>query len=647
VNKTIAPYGSWKSPITTDLLTSSGIGLGQIEVCSEGIYWLEGRPLESGRVVVVHAKTGDAPEDVLAAPFNARTRVHEYGGGAYFAFGNTIFFSNFPDQALYRLDDGGEPRPITPEPNIPAGLRYADGRITPDGKTIICVREEHRAGTEATNDLVAISTDKSAPPRSLEAGADFFASPRISRDGRRLAWITWNHPQMPWDGTDLWVADIGETGDLWNTRHVAGGNNESIFQPEWSLDGRLHFISDRTGWWNLYAERNGEIVALTPMDSEFGLPQWLFGYSRYAFLSDGRIACVYSRNGLDSLGVLNPVSKSIQPIQVPYDTFVDLRSDGAHRLFFIAASASTAPEVVSLDLRDGTRRVIRRSMQVDLDAEDLSVPEPIEFPTERGLTSFALFYRPKNKNFTGPTNERPPLLVLSHGGPTSATSSALKLAVQYWTSRGFAVVDVNYGGSTGYGRAYRERLNGMWGVVDMEDCINAARYLERRGDVDGKRMAIRGGSAGGYTTLCALVFSNVFGAGASYFGVADLKGLMEDTHKFESRYLDRMVGPYPEAAKLYHDRSPVHFADRLSCPVILFQGLEDKVVPPAQAETMIAALQKKNLPFAYVVFETEGHGFRQAVNIKRSAEAELYFYSRVFGFTPADLIEPVKIDNLS
>jgi dipeptidyl aminopeptidase/acylaminoacyl peptidase len=642
MSKTIAPYGSWKSPITTDLLTSAGIGLGQIEVTSDGIYWLEGRPVEAGRVVVVHEKRGD----VLPAPFNARTRVHEYGGGAYFAFGPTIFFSNFVDQALYRMDYGSDPRPITPEPKIPAGLRYADGRLTPDGKTIICVREQHREGAEAINDLVAIPSDGSAEPRTIVSGADFYSFPRISPDGKQLAWLSWNHPEMPWDGTDLWVADLDANGTVSNSRHIAGGTNESIFQPEWSLDGRLHFISDRTGWWNLYELRENNIHPLLPMNAEFGLPQWVFGYSRYAFLSEGRIACIYSENGLDRLGIIHPGSRAVEKVRLPYDTVSDLRSDGAHRLFLVAASATVAPEVVELDVADGQRKVLRRSMQVDLDPEDLSIPEAIEFPTQRSVTSFALFYRPQNKHFAAPEGDKPPLLVLSHGGPTSATNSAFKLAIQYWTSRGFAVVDVNYGGSTGYGRAYRERLNGMWGVVDMEDCINAARYLQLRGYVDGNRMAIRGGSAGGYTTLCALTFNKVFAAGASYFGVADLKGLMDDTHKFESRYLDRMVGPYPQSAQLYHDRSPVHFADRLSCPVILLQGLEDKVVPPSQAETMIAALRKKNLPFAYVAFETEAHGFRQAANIKRAAESELYFYSRVFGFELGDHIEPIVIENL-
>ncbi len=535
---------------------------------------------------------------------------------------------------MYRLDHGSDPKPITPEPGIPNGLRYADGRITPGGRTIICVRETHRDGAEAINDLVAIPGGWfEGEIRSLVSGADFYSFPRISPDGKHLVWTCWNHPQMPWDGTELWVADLAGDGTVSNSRCVAGGKAESIFQPEWSLDGRLHFISDRTGWWNLYELRAGEILALAPMAAEFGEPQWVFGLSRYAFLSGGRIACVYSSKGLDYLAIVEPGSGSAQTVDVPYDTFNDLRSDGAHHLYFIGASASIAAEVVRMDLASGESKVLRRSMNADLDSDDLSSPEPIEFPTERGLTAFALFYPPKNKNYSGPADAHPPLLVLSHGGPTAASSSSLKLAIQFWTSRGFALVDVNYGGSTGYGRPYRERLNGMWGVVDMEDCINAARYLEKRGDVDGKQMAIRGGSAGGYTTLCALVFSDVFSAGASYYGVADLKSLMQDTHKFEARYLDGMIGPYPETAELYRQRSPLNFADRLSCPVILLQGLEDKVVPPAQAETMIEALRKKNLPFAYIVsFATEGARFPASRKHQagRSRSGIVFLFARVW-----------------
>ncbi len=643
-----APFGSWKSSITSALLTSSGIGFSELQFANGNLYWLESRPDEAGRVAIVQCSPHGSPADRIPTDFNARSRVHEYGGGAYFVHNGTIFFSNFKDQRLYRQEPGGDPRPITEEASI-SHLRYADGRVTPDGKTIICVREHHQEGREAINHLVAFPADGPGEQKVIASGYDFYSFPRISPDGKRLAWTCWNHPQMPWDGTELWVGDLTSGGSISNARLVAGSRTESVFQPAWSPNGTLHFVSDRSGWWNLYAESSGKILPILEIEAEIGVPQWLFGYSRYAFLSDGRIACVASIRGLDELLICDPRSgKPDVPahIEIPYTTFAGIVSDGAHRLFFAAASHLKAPEVAALDIRDSQVRVLKRSLEITIDPAYLSEPEPIEFPTSNGLTAFALFYAPKNRDFVPLAGERPPLLVTSHGGPTSATTPALRLSVQYWTSRGFAIVDVNYGGSSGYGRAYRERLKGQWGIIDVEDCISAARYLEARGHVDGKRMAIRGGSAGGYTTLCALVFHKVFAAGASYYGVADLEALAHDTHKFESRYEESLVGPYPQASELYKQRSPVHFADRLSCPVILLQGLEDKVVPPSQAEIMIAALSAKRLPFAYVAFPTEGHGFREAANIRRSIEAELYFYSRIFRFTPADPIEPVEIENL-
>lgn len=641
-----APFGSWKSPITSPLLTSSGIGFSELLFSNGNLYWLESRPDEAGRVAIVRCSPNGSPADAIPAGFNARTRAHEYGGGAYFVHNDTIFFSNFKDQRLYRQEPGSAPRAITPEPPSPESFRYADGRVTPDGQTIICVRERHEEGREAINEIVALPADGSCQPRVILCGADFYSFPRVSPDGKQLAWTCWRHPQMPWDGTQLWVGNLTSDGWVANSRRVAGSTAESIFQPEWAPDGSLYFISDRTGWWNLYSERSGRIVPIFEIDAEIGVPQWLFGYSRYTFLSNGRIACIYDKSGLEHLVVLDTRSNKRDALSVPYAAFGSIRSDGADTLFFAVASGTRAAEVASLDLQTNRSRVLKRSLEITLDAGYLSEPEPIEFPTSNGLTAHALFYAPKNKDYVATAGTKPPLLVISHGGPTSATTSALRLAVQYWTSRGFAVVDVNYGGSTGYGRAYRERLRGQWGIVDVEDCINAARYLERRGDADGKRMTIRGGSAGGYTTLCALVFHNVFAAGASYYGVADLETLAKDTHKFESRYEDGLIGPYPQAAELYRQRSPVHFADRLSCPVILLQGLEDKVVPPSQAEIMISALRAKRLPFAYVAFPTEGHGFREGANIQRAIEAELYFYSRIFGFTPADQITPVQIENL-
>ena len=646
MSATTAAYGSWKSPITSALLTSSGIGFSELRFSDGDLYWLESRPDEGGRVAIVRCSKDGKIADAVPAPFNARTRAHEYGGGAYFLHRKTIFFSNFKDQRLYRQDPDGQPRPITPEPSAAGALRYADGRVTPDGKIVICVRERHEEGREAINEIVAMPSDGSVDARIILSGFDFYSFPRISPNGKRLAWTCWRHPQMPWDGTELWVGTLQQDGTVSEARRVAGSSSESIFQPEWSPDGTLFFISDRTGWWNLYAERSGQVIPVFEIEAEIGVPQWLFGYSRYTFLSDRRIACIYDQNGLERLAIIHLDSNKTETLQVPYTVFSSLTSDGAQTIYASAASPTRAAEVAAIGLPDGKVRVIKRSLNVEIDPGYFSEPEAIEFPTARGLTSHALFYPPRHRDFAGPAGEKPPLVVMSHGGPTSATTSALRLATQYWTSRGIAVVDVNYGGSTGYGRAYRDRLKGQWGIVDVEDCINAARYLENRGDVDGQRMAIRGGSAGGYTTLCALVFHSVFAVGASYYGVADLELLAKDTHKFESRYEDGLVGPYPAATELYRQRSPVHFADRLSCPLIILQGLEDKVVPPSQAETMIAALRAKRLPFAYVAYANEGHGFRDAANMRNSIEAELYFYSRIFGFALADKLTPIHIENL-
>jgi len=426
---------------------------------------------------------------------------------------------------------------------------------------------------------------------------------------------------------------------------VAGGGSESIFQPEWSPDGVLYFVSDRTGWWNLYRWHNGSIEPLYEMEAEFGVPQWVFGMSTYAFASARHLICAYTREGSWRLARLDTLTRQLEPIATPYSAISGLRAT-AERAVFVAGSPVEFPALVQLDLATAQLTVLRRSSTIAVDPGYLAVPQPITFPTEHGLMAHAFFYPPRNRDYVAPPGERPPLLVRCHGGPTAAAASVLNLGIQYWTSRGIAVLVVNYGGSTGYGRAYRERLNGQWGVVDVDDCVNGARYLAERGVVDGNRLAITGGSAGGYTTLCALTFRDVFKAGASYYGISDLEVFVRDTHKFESHYLDRLIGPYPERRDLYHDRSAIHFSDRLSCPVIFFQGLEDKIVPPNQAELMVQALRARGVPVAYLAFPGEQHGFRHAENIKRALEAELYFYSRVFGFQLADPVEPIHIDNL-
>jgi dipeptidyl aminopeptidase/acylaminoacyl peptidase len=651
-----APYGGWHSPISAADIASAAVPLSGPELVGGDVYWLEGKPLESGRTVVVRRTADGRQQELTPAQFNVRTRVHEYGGGAYLVSGTTVFFSNFTDQRLYRQDPGEQPRPITTEPAVPAGLRYADAQATSDGRWLICVRERHTAdeATEAINELAVIAADGSDEGRTIAAGHDFYSSPRISPDGRRLAWLTWDHPRMPWDGTELWVADLAGDGSLSNEQRMAGGAEESIFQPEWSPVasevGTLYFVSDRTGWWNLYRLPQGaaQPEPLALMDAEFGAPQWTFGMSAFAFLADGRVACVVSQNGFDRLAFVRPgFGQAVEFADLPYTAIArGIRASG-NILLFVASSPTEAAAVIRMDATTGACESLRRGLDSPPDPGYVSRPRAIAFPTSAGqAVAHAIYYPPTNADFVGPAGELPPLIVRSHGGPTSMTLAQLDVGTQYWTSRGFGVVDVNYGGSSGYGRAYRERLRGQWGIVDTQDCINAARYLAGLGEVDGRRLAIRGGSAGGYTTLCALVFHHDFTAGASYYGVADCEALAKDTHKFESRYLDSLIGPYPAARDVYYARSPIHFADQLACPVILFQGLEDRVVPPSQAEMMVAALRAKKLPVAYLAFEGEQHGFRKAETIRRTLEAELYFYGRVFAFPLADAVEPVEIENL-
>jgi dipeptidyl aminopeptidase/acylaminoacyl peptidase len=651
----IAPYGSWRSPITADLITSAVIGLGQIAVDGDDIYWSELRPTEAGRTVVVRRSADGTVADVTPPGFNVRTRVHEYGGGAFAVADGTVYFSNFSDQRLYRqrtradqgpaltpgADEHASPQAITPE----GPFRYADAAIDRRRSRLICVREEHSAGGEPINALIAVDLNGRSDPTPLVAGNDFYASPRLTLDGSRVAWLTWNHPNMPWDGCELWGADLDHGGAVTRAHLVAGGEAESIFQPEWAADGTLYFVTDKSGWWNLYRWIDERIEALAPMRAEFGLPQWNFAMSTFAVAAPDRLACAYSERGTWHLASVDTRSRSLRPIATPYTDITSLRASGS-RVVCIAGSPAEAPAVVAIDLDSGAVEVIRRSHRLTIVPDYLSVPEAIEFATQGECTAHAFYYPPRNPDYVAPADERPPLVVMSHGGPTAAAGTSLNLRIQYWTSRGIAVLDVNYGGSTGYGRAYRERLNGQWGIVDVDDCVNGALALVRRGVVDGHRLAIRGGSAGGYTTLCALTFRDVFRAGASYYGIGDLEALARDTHKFESRYEERLVGPYPACATLYRDRSPIHFTHRLACPVIFFQGLDDKVVPPNQAEMMVAALRAKGLPVAYVPFEGEQHGFRRAENIKRALEAELYFYSRVFGFAPAEPVEPVAIENL-
>ncbi|MEK6283921.1 MAG: S9 family peptidase [Acidobacteriota bacterium] len=639
-----SPYGSWKSPITSDLIVSGSVGLNQPLIDGRDIYWIEMRPTEGGRMVIAKRDSAGVITDVTSPPFNARTRVHEYGGGDYTVHKGIVYFSNFSDQRLYVKREGGQPLPITPV----ADVRYADAIVDEARQRLICVREDHTvAGREAVNSLVSLNLDANNDSgRVLVSGNDFYSTPQLSPDGSQLVWLTWNHPNMPWDNSELWAARIGEDGSLNQIKRIAGRTDESIFQPEWSPDGVLYFVSDRNGWWNLYrVSDDGGIESVCEMPAEFGMPQWGFGMSSYAFESADKIVSNYIQNGISHLAAIDTRTKQLTPLDSPY---TDIRYVRARRgeVVMRAASPTEAPAIVRLDLKTGSFEVLRRAHNLQIDPGYVSIPEPVEFSTEDGLTAHAFFYAPVNRDFTASDGERPPLLVQSHGGPTSAATTASSLMIQYWTSRGIAVLDVNYGGSTGFGRDYRERLKGKWGIVDVDDCANGARSLVQQGRVDGDRLMITGGSAGGYTTLCALTFRRTFNAGASHYGVSDAEALAKETHKFESRYLDGLMGPYPEKREVYYQRSPVNFTERLSCPVIFFQGLEDRVVPPNQAEMMVNALRAKGIPVAYIAFEGEQHGFRQAKNIKRALDGELYFYSRVFGFELAEQVEAVEIENL-
>ena len=644
---TTAPYGSWRSPITPEVLVESVVGLAFPIVSGEERYWVESRPTEGGRQVLVRRSADGATADVVPAGYSARTLVHEYGGRCVAVHGDTVWFSNFDDQRIHRVGPGGRPVPITaaaadggPDRVV---TRYADPVVSADGRRLVCVRERHRAG-EVVNDLVAVAGDGSSPDRVLAEGHDFFSSPCLSPDGTRLAWLSWDHPRMPWDGTELWEAEIAEGSVVGRPRLVAGSTEESLSQPRYAPDGQLHYISDRTGWWNIYADDAAGPRPLVSMDAEFADPDWVFGQSSYVFLPDGTVVARWSRDGRHQLGLLRPGAAELVTVATPFTRFDGLCPTPTGVVAVVAA-ATEAPALVEIDLPQGSHRVLRRSREQVVDPGYVSVPQPIEFPTEQGLSAHALWYPPANRDFVGPAGERPPLVVVSHGGPTASTGATLNYGIQFWTSRGFGVVDVDYGGSSGYGRPYRERLRGAWGVVDVDDCVNAARWLADQGEVDGARMVIRGGSAGGYTTLCALAFRDVFAAGASHYGVADVGALARDTHKFESRYLDGLIGPWPEARATYEQRSPIFHTERLRTPLILFQGTEDKVVPPAQAEMMAGALRANGVPFAYLTYEGEQHGFRRADTIKRTAQAELAFYGRVLGFTPAGDIDPVEIHN--
>jgi dipeptidyl aminopeptidase/acylaminoacyl peptidase len=645
-----APYGTWPSPISADMVAGTRVSLSEPRIDGDAVYWLERRPTEGGRTVVMRTVTSLGAVDVTPEGFDVRTTVHEYGGGAYLVHDGTVWFSNFSDQRLYRQEPGGQPLAITHESG--GRERYADGRATPDGRWLVCVRERHAdpdVPEDVVNELVVLPSDGSADAAPIRSGRDFYSTPRLSSDGSRLCWLEWDLPWMPWDGCELVVADlVGDEAPMpQHVRRVAGrAGEESIFQPSWGPAGDLHFVSDRTGWWNLYRERDGDVQPLRDDEAEFGWPQWVFGLTAYGFLGDGRIACLWERDGNQHVALLDPETGELIDMDLAHTAMNPYLVAEGDTVAFVGGSPTIPDQVVVLDVAARSVDVVRESERIEFDEDFLSLPRQIGFPSDGGGAAFAHFYPPRNGIMTGGDGARPPLIVMSHGGPTAEATAGFDLGTQFWTSRGFAVVDVNYSGSTGFGRAYRERLRGNWGVMDKADCISAARWLVDQGEVDGERLLITGGSAGGYTTLCALTMHDLFAAGTSYFGLADLEPFVAGgTHKFESRYLFSLVGPYPEAAERYRSRSPINFTERISCPMLLLQGAEDRVVPPAQAENMVEALRHKGLPYAYLLFDGEQHGFRKVETIRAALEAELSFYAQILGFERDD-VPTLAIKNL-
>jgi dipeptidyl aminopeptidase/acylaminoacyl peptidase len=643
VGRAVAPYGSWRSTISPEALVAGFVRLAEVRRDGDDLLWLEGRPDDGGRATLVRLRSGGAPEDISPPGINVRTRVHEYGGAAFLAAGDVIVVSDFATGRLLRVGSDRSATPITP-----AGpFRFADMELDRGRGRILAVREDHSGPGEAVNTLVSIPLDgaAAADPDALTVlveGSDFVSSPRLAPDGTRLAWLRWDHPNLPWDGVECVVAPVGADGTPGTPRVVAGDASTWTSQPRWAPDGSLVVASEPGEWIGLHRWDGARLAPLTAgIAAEFAGPDWVFGLSTHGVAGDGSIVAIGRAEGRDRIWLLDPTGERASTVlDLPFTHITDLAVLGGEAAAIVAAPTMFRT-LVRIDLSSGAWTAIRRSSELQLDPALISVGEPVEFPTTGGLAAHGILYRPANPAFRAPDGELPPLVVTSHGGPTSDAFTGLSLSVQLLTSRGLAVLDVDYGGSTGYGKAYRKRLEGTWGVTDVDDCVAGAREMARRGEADGARLAIEGGSASGFTTLAALAFRDVFRAGVSYFGIGNLEAFVAETHKFESRYLDRLIGPYPAARDLYRARSPIFHAEGFSCPVLVLQGLDDHVVPPAEAERIVAALAAKGIPHVYLPFEGEDHGFRQAPNIIRAAQAELAFYGGVFGFTPADDLPPL------
>lgn len=640
----IAEYGSWQSPITSEMIAAGSMRLGNIHIDNDILYWTENRPSEGGRFTIMRWTSGAEMEMLTPAPFNVRTRAHEYGGNAFTVRHGHIFFVNDTDRQIYHIAPGSTPEMISND----KAQAYADLYWDAARDRLVMVRETHfEDDREPEDQIVALQMNSTGKAETLISGNDFYSNPVLSPDGNKLAWITWHHPNMPWNATELWIADLDAAGLPVSPRKIAGGDDISVFQPQWGADGALCFVSDQeNGWWQIYRWRDNEIEQITDLAAEFGLPQWVFGMSTYALQDANTLLCTFTKNGSWQLASVDLHKRTLETVELPYTDITQVRASG-NSAAFLGATATSPEGVIAYNPVTKNWETLRKSTEAAIGDGFISRAKPISFLSGGAQEAFGFFYHPQNENYLAPAGSRPPLIVMCHGGPTGATSSAFRFKIQYWTSRGFAVLDLNYRGSTGYGREYRNLLDGKWGIADVEDCINGASFLVDQKMVNPEQLAITGGSAGGFTVLAALTFFDTFRAGASYYGISDLEALSLDTHKFESRYNDRMVAPYPARKDIYKERSPIHSTDKLSRPIIFFQGLEDKIVPPAQAENMVNALREKKLPVAYITFPEEGHGFRKAENIKKALDCELYFYAKIFGLALPEGIEIPQIENLN
>ena len=624
MSKTRQAFGTWPSTISAQLITQAAPRLSFIQSDNDNLYWVEGRPWDAGRNVIMCRDSAGTIRDLLPSPFSHYSKVHEYGGMAYTLCADHLYFVNAADQRIYQLNLLTKEQPIA---LTQEGLRFADLVTNTEQHQLIAIAERHHQDREPENFIASINLI-TGELNTLVSGADFYAYPRLSPDQQQLCWIEWRHPNMPWDSTQLWCAQL-KSNQLGEKRLVAGAdNNEAIFQPNWSPDNQLYYVSDKDNWWNIYG---ADGLAVVEKKAEFATPLWQFGMSTYGFIDSDTIGCLWTEQGLWHSGFITIATGHLSIADHKYSS---LESACCHqgRLYMVAGAPALANQIISIkpNLTNSSVSSIYAPASLDLDAGDIAQPQSLFFPTGDKQLVHAFYYPPTNALYQGLENERPLVIALCHGGPTGATDSGLNLKIQYWTNRGFAVVDINYRGSTGFGRQYRQGLQDVWGIADVEDTQYAIRYLAEQQQIDPQRCLIRGGSAGGYTVLSALTFTDTFKAGASLYGIGDLETLATDTHKFESRYLDSLIGPYPESRDIYLQRSPIHHAEGLNCPVIFLQGLQDKVVPPNQAEMMVDLLKQKGIQVEYVTFADEGHGFRKADNIIHAMESELAFYRDVF-----------------